>query len=225
MKVSSLKTNIFFCFAATSAPEEMTSDSPTSEPTTSDPTTAAVGASVGVLFFILLAVALGVFFWRRRYDQSQNRKEKAGLQTVKTDESGPKKTEAQVEGRKEKSWRVAKTSVDIPQQTPVPIAKPPVSQKSKEQPVLPFSDISLPPHLTLKKAQDLREKAKKMSENTAELEKEFKKMLKHVKENVSKERTVSSQEKNQRHNRYTDIGGYPTKSFAFDDTILSSFYF
>ena len=103
-------------FAATSAPEETTSDSPTSESTTSDPTTAVVGVSVGVLLFVLLAVALGVFFWRRRYDQSQNRIEKAGLQTVKTDDSGPKKTEAQVEGRKEKSWRVAKTSVDLPQQ-------------------------------------------------------------------------------------------------------------
>ena len=212
-----------FCFAATLhpttsaptthlvTPKETTSDSPTSDPTTtnpttSDPTTAVVGVSVGVLLFILLAVALGVFFWRRRNDKSQNRIEKAGLQTVKTGE--PKKTEAQVEGRKEKSWTSPKTTVDIPQQkTPVAIANPPGSQKSKEQPILPFSDISLPPHLSLKKTQDLREKAKKMSENTAELEKEFKKMLKHVKENVSKERTVSSQEKNQRHNRYTDIGG------------------
>ena len=40
----------------------------------------------------------------------------------------------------------------------------------------------------------------------AELENEFKRMLGHVKDKVLKKTTVSSQEENQTHNRYKDIG-------------------
>ena len=58
----------------------------------------------------------------------------------------------------------------------------------------------------LNKGADLKEKAKKMSENKTALEKEFSILVGHVREKVSKENKISSQDKNKPHNRYTDIG-------------------
>ena len=65
---------------------------------------------------------------------------------------------------------------------------------------------NLPPHFVLAKDNDLRENAKEVSENVTELENEFKRMLAHVKDKVLKKTSVSSQEENQTHNRYKDIG-------------------
>ena len=69
-----------------------------------------------------------------------------------------------------------------------------------------LQDPCLPPHFVLKKGEDLRAKAKKMSENEKELDREYKWMLNYVKEKISKESKISLQEKNQCHNRYLDIG-------------------
>ena len=85
-----------------------------------------------------------------------------------------------------------------------------------------FHDPCLPPHFVLKKGQDLRAKAKKMSQNEAELDREYKWMLNYVKEKMSKESKISLQEKNQCHNRYLDIGS-PAKIF-FANLFLMFFF-
>ena len=146
---------------------------------------ATIGGLVTVstlLCVLLLLAVVGFFFWRRRTANSQV------------------KTEANTAGRRFKSWTTG-TSVPIPQPS---TASP---QPSVARPLSPVAtDTSLPPHLVLNKGTDLKEKAKKMSENKTALENEFKILVGYVREKVSKERQISSLHKNKPHNRYLDIG-------------------
>ena len=112
--------------------------------------------------------------------------------------SEPKITEGTMEEEEEGSWS----------------ARPPGDgpQTSADCAESALQDPCFPPHFVLKKGQDLRAKAKKMSENEKELEREYKWMLNHVMEKIWKESKISLQEKNQCHNRYLDIGS-PAKIF------------
>ena len=95
----------FLHFAATTTTTSTTTTTTTTtKPPEASDLTATVGLSVGIVLFVLLAaaVALGVFFWRRKNANSQKITEKP--QTVTMDEPGPKKNEPQTEGRKEESW-------------------------------------------------------------------------------------------------------------------------
>jgi len=87
-------------------------------------------------------------------------------------------------------------------------------------PQLPTHLDNLPAHFFLAKDNNLRENAKKVSENVAELENEFKRMLGHVKENILKKTTVSSHEKNLIHNRYKDIVPYDDNYIALKSPLF-----
>ena len=154
---------------------------------TSDPVSAAVGVYGVVLLFLLLALVLAFFFKRKRNANKKVNSRQPKSKTQKSDSA--KKTEADAIREEKEFWTTATVAVAIPQ-----------------PPVIPLFDPSLPPHLVLAKGSSLRVKAKKMSENTAELEKEYKNMLAYVRENVSRESKISSQDKNKPHNRYLDIG-------------------
>ena len=107
--------------------------------------------------------------------------------------SGPKKTE-EIAVEEEDSWST----------------KTPGASSTQSA----LQDPCFPPHFVLKKGENLREKAKKMSDNQAELNREYKWILNYVKEKISKESNVSLQEKNQYHNRYLDIGSLVKNRFA-----------
>ena len=140
--------------------------------------TAGVIAASGV-FCLLLCLGVCCFCWRRRKAGAQNKAQKEiEANTIEDKTKGENKS----------------TAPDI------------IPGSSGTSPQLPSHLDNLPPHFVLAKDNDLRENAKKVSENVAELENEFKRMLGHVKEKVLKKTTVSSQEENLIHNRYTDIG-------------------
>ena len=146
--------------------------------------TAKLGiAGGGLLLLLCFGILLCCLCRRRRKAGAQNASENKTL-----DDMEAKTTEAKSGGESKPT-------------TPTTI---PGSSGASPQPQL-YQD-NLPPHFILAKDNDLRENAKKVSENVAELENEFKRMLGHVKDKVLKKTTVSSQEENQTHNRYKDIG-------------------
>ena len=161
---------------------------------------ATIGGLVGTLLCILLLLLLAVAFfsfWRKRRANTQE------------------KTETNTKGGKDESRKTANSVSILQPSTATP--EPPATAFRNSLIFLEFLNISLPPHLVLEKGSDLRKKAKKMSENTSELEKEFKKMVAHVREKVPNERKVGSQDWNKPHNRYLDIGIVHAKSVAFND--------
>ena len=146
--------------------------------------TTKLGIAGGVLLLLLgLALALCCLCRRRRKASDEK-------------ESGTKR-----QHDLEAKTADAKSGGESKSTTPTTI---PGSSNASPQPK-PHQD-NLPAHFVLAKDNDLRENAKKVSENVAELENEFKRMLGHVKDKVLKKTTVSSQEENQTHNRYKDIG-------------------
>ena len=136
-----------------------------------------------LLLFLCLTLVLCCICWRRR--EASDEKE-AGTK-------GQHDLEAKTAD--------AKSGAESKSTTPTTI---PGSSNASPQ-LQPHLD-NLPAHFVLAKDTSLRENAKKVSENVAELENEFKRMLGHVKEKVLKKTEVSSQEENLIHNRYKDIG-------------------